>query len=434
MYWDKNHECMDREELSLLQLRRLKRTVERAYHNVAPYRQAMQAKGMQPEDVKSLDDLKHLPFTTKQDLRDSYPYDRFAVPLSEIVRIHASSGTTGKPTVVGYTRTDINNWAEMVARSLYATGAGKDDIVQVSYGYGLFTGGLGLHYGAERVGASVIPTSGGNSKRQIMLMKDFGTTVLCCTPSYALYLSEVMEEMGIDNNELKVKVAILGAEPWTDAMRDEIEDRLGLSAHNIYGLSEVMGPGVSIDCEEKCGMHIFEDHFLPEIINPDTGEVLPEGELGELVFSCITKEGMPLIRYRTRDLTRLNYDVCNCGRTMVRMDRVMGRSDDMLIIRGVNVFPSQVESVLLEMGEVSPNYHLVVDRIGNLDTLEVKVEVSQELFSDQVRSLEGLEAKIAKELEHTLGISAKVTLVEPKTLARSEGKAVRVTDLRKKNS
>ena len=271
-------------------------------------------------------------------------------------------------------------------------------------------------------------------KRQIMLMKDFGTTVLCCTPSYALYLSEVMEEMGIDNNELKVKVAILGAEPWTDAMRDEIEDRLGLSAHNIYGLSEVMGPGVSIDCEEKCGMHIFEDHFLPEIINPDTGEVLPEGELGELVFSCITKEGMPLIRYRTRDLTRLNYDVCNCGRTMVRMDRVMGRSDDMLIIRGVNVFPSQVESVLLEMGEVSPNYHLVVDRIGNLDTLEVKVEVSQELFSDQVRSLEGLEAKIAKELEHTLGISAKVTLVEPKTLARSEGKAVRVTDLRKKNS
>ena len=431
MYWNEKYECLDREALENLQLERLKQTVDRAYHNVTHYRQALQAVGMEPGDIHTLADLHKIPFTLKQDLRDNYPYGLFSVPLSEIVRIHSSSGTTGKPTVIGYTRQDMTNWSEMVARSLYCAGATRQDVVQVSFGYGLFTGGLGIHYGAEKIGASVIPTSGGNTKRQLMIMKDYGSTVLACTPSYALYLAEEMAEMGIGPQDLQLRVGIFGAEPWSHEMRKEIENKLGLSAHDIYGLSEVMGPGVSMECSAKNGLHIWEDHFIPEIINPETGAPLPYGEKGELVFTCITKEGIPMLRYRTRDLSSLNVEKCSCGRTHVRMARVMGRSDDMLIIRGVNVFPSQIESVLLDNGEASPNYHLIVDRIGNLDTLEVQVEVSENLFSDKVRRLEELEHHIQKQIESTLGVNCKVTLVEPKKLARSEGKAQRVTDKRK---
>lgn len=431
MYWNEKYECMPREELEELKLERLKQTVERVYYNVPHYRKAMQEKGVEPDDIQSLEDLAHLPFTVKTDLRDNYPYSLFAAPLSEIVRIHSSSGTTGKPIVVGYTRQDLNNWAELAARSLGFAGITKQDVIQISYGYGLFTGGLGIHNGAERIGACVVPTSGGNNKRQVMVMKDFGSTALACTPSYALVIAETMEELGIKKDEIKLKAGIFGAEPWTQAMRKEIEDRLGLSAHDIYGLSEVMGPGVAMECCEKNGLHVFEDHFIPEIINPETGEVLPYGEVGELVFTTITKEGFPVIRYRTRDLSSLHLEECSCGRTYVKMSRVMGRSDDMLIIRGVNVFPSQVESVLLESGYASPNYHLVVDRKNNLDTLEVQVEVSDEMFSDKVRGLEHLEHLIKHELESVLGLSCKVTLVEPKKLPRSEGKAKRVTDKRK---
>lgn len=431
MYWNEKYECIDREDLGQLQLERLKQTVDRVYHNVPHYRNAMQAIGLEPGDIQTLEDLSKLPFTTKQDLRDNYPYGLFTVPLSEIVRIHSSSGTTGKPTVVGYTRQDLNTWSELMARSFYAAGVTKEDVVQISYGYGLFTGGLGMHYGAEKVGASVIPTSGGNTKRQAMIMKDYGSTVLACTPSYALFMAEVLEELGIDKDEMKLRAGIFGAEPWSQNMRKEIESKLGLSAHDIYGLSEIIGPGVAIECAAKNGLHIAEDHFIPEIINPETGEPLPYGEKGELVFTTITKEGLPMIRYRTRDISRLHVEKCSCGRTHVRMERVSGRSDDMLIIRGVNVFPTQIESVLLEIGETEPHYHLIVDRIGTLDTLEVQVEVSERMFSDEIKRLEHLERKIRKEIETVLGVSCKVALVEPKTLARSEGKAKRVTDKRK---
>lgn len=430
MYWNEKYECMPRTELEVLQLERLQQTVERVYHNVPHYRKTMQEKGVEPGDIRSLEDLSKLPFTVKTDLRDNYPYGLFAVPLSEIVRIHSSSGTTGKPIVVGYTRQDLNNWAELAARSLGCAGVTKQDVIQISYGYGLFTGGLGIHNGAEKVGASVIPTSGGNNKRQVMIMKDFGSTALACTPSYALVLAEEMEELGIHKEEMKLRVGIFGAEPWTHAMRKEIENRLGIRAHDIYGLSEVMGPGVSMECTENNGLHIFEDHFIPEIINPDTGEILPYGTKGELVFTTITKEGFPVIRYRTRDLSCLHVEECACGRTHVRMERITGRSDDMLIIRGVNIFPSQVESVLLESGNATPNYHLVVDRVNNLDTLEVQVEVSDQMFSDEIRRLEKLEHLLKHQLDSVLGISCKVTLVEPKKLARSEGKAKRVTDKR----
>lgn len=430
MYWNEKYECMPREELEKLQLEKLRNMVDRAFHNVDHYRKAFQEVGAEPGDIKSLADLKKLPFTTKQDLRDNYPYGMFAVSLSEIMRIHSSSGTTGKPTVVGYTRQDLNNWAELLARSFYCAGVTRQDVVQIAYGYGLFTGGLGIHYGAEKVGASVIPTSGGNTKRQVMIMKDYGSTVLACTPSYALYMSEVLEELGISKEELKLRVGIFGAEPWSSPLRKEIEDRLGLSAHDIYGLSEIMGPGVSMECQAKNGLHIFEDHFIPEIINPETGESLPYGSVGELVFTAISKEGLPIIRYRTRDLSCLHIETCSCGRTHVRMDRITGRSDDMLIIRGVNVFPSQIESVLLEMGETAPHYHLIVDRVGTLDTLEVQVEVSENMFSDKIRRLEQLGDTIQKEIESILGINCKVTLVEPKALSRSEGKAKRVTDKR----
>jgi len=430
-YWNPTYECMTREEMQRVQTERLINTVKKIYHNVPFFRDKMQKKGIEPCDIKSLEDLKNLPFTYKQDLRDTYPYGLFSAPLSDIVRLHASSGTTGKQIVVGYTRRDIDTWAEVMARTLANAGATKESFVQVAYGYGLFTGGLGAHYGAERIGASVIPISGGNTKRQLQIMKDFGTTILACTPSYALYLAEELAEAGIKKEDLKLKAGVFGAEPWSSNMRKEIEERLGIIAIDIYGLSEIIGPGVATECHCQNGLHVQEDHFIPEIINPDTEEVLPPGTKGELVFTTITKEGMPLIRYRTRDISSLNYDKCECGRTLVRMSKVSGRSDDMLIIRGVNVFPSQIESVLLEMGETAPHYLLIVDRIENLDTLEVWVEMTQGMFSDEVKKIEDLERKIKKEIENTLGINAKVKLVEPKTIERSEGKAKRVIDKRK---
>lgn len=430
-YWNRTYECMSREEMSRVQGERLVNTVNRIYHSVPHYREKMQKKGIEPGDIRSIEDLSKLPFTYKQDLRDTYPYGMFTVPLSEIIRIHASSGTTGKQTVVGYTRKDIDTWAEVMARSLASAGASKDSVIQVAYGYGLFTGGLGAHYGAERVGASVIPISGGNTKRQLQIMKDFGTTILACTPSYALFMAEELEEAGIDKKDLKLKAGVFGAEPWSANMRNEIEQRLGILALDIYGLSEIIGPGVAMECSCKCGMHIQEDHFIPEIINPETEEVLPAGSKGELVFSTVTKEGLPLLRYRTRDLSALTYDKCECGRTLVRMSKVSGRTDDMLIIRGVNVFPSQIESVLLEIGETAPHYLLIVDRVDNLDSLEIWVEMTQSMFSDEVRHIEDLERKIRREVESTLGINAKVKLVEPKSIERSEGKAKRVIDKRK---
>lgn len=423
-------EAMSREELRKLQYERLFKTVKRCYDNVPFYKEKFKEKGLEPGDIKSLDDLKLLPFTVKQDLRDNYPFSLFAAPMEDVVRVHASSGTTGKPTVVGYTQNDINSWADLIARCVAMAGGGKDDVVQVGYGYGLFTGGLGLHYGAERLGATVVPISGGNTKRQLMLMQDFGTTILCCTPSYALFLSEEAAEDGIDLINSKLKAGIFGAEPWSENMRKEIEKNMGIKALNIYGLSEIMGPGVSMECECQSGMHVMEDYFIPEIIDPETGEQLPYGSKGELVFTTITKEAFPLLRYRTRDISVLREEKCECGRTFVRMDRVMGRTDDMLIIRGVNVFPSQIESVLLEIGETEPHYLLVVERQGNLDNLEVWVEVSEKMFSDEVRKLEEVEKKLRHEIASVLGISAKIKLVEPKTIPRSEGKAKRVIDKR----
>ncbi len=432
MIYDIEYETMPREALEAIQLRRLQNTLERVYATVPFYKKRFDEAGFKPSDMKSLEDLNRVPFTTKQDLRDNYPFGLFAVPMENVVRIHASSGTTGKPTVVGYTARDVNTWAELMARSLAAAGATRGDIIHNAYGYGLFTGGLGVHYGAERLGASVIPISGGNTKRQIMIMKDFGATILTCTPSYALHLAEVAQEMGVDFKDLKFKAGIFGAEPWSEEMRREIEKKLHLDAVDIYGLSEVIGPGVAVEClEAKAGLHIFEDHFIPEIIDPETGEVLPHGETGELVFTSITKEAFPVIRYRTRDITSLNPEPCVCGRTHLRMNRVSGRTDDMLIIRGVNVFPSQIESVLMEIEEVEPHYQLVVDREGTLDVLTVMVEVGEKAFSDEIKKLQDLEKQIAKNIKEYLGVSAKVKLVEPKSIARSEGKAVRVIDNRK---
>ncbi|HKJ43476.1 MAG TPA: phenylacetate--CoA ligase [Sunxiuqinia sp.] len=431
MIWNKKIECASRDEMKAVQSERLIETVQRIYHNVLSYRKKMQDAGLVPGDIQSIDDLSKLPFTTKQDLRDNYPFGMFTVPMSEIVRVHASSGTTGKPTVVGYTRKDLNSWAEVVTRALCMAGAHREDMVQVAYGYGLFTGGLGLHYGCENLGASVIPISGGNTQKQLQLMQDFGTSILACTPSYALYLAEAIDEAGIDRKDLKLRVGIFGAEPWTEEMRREIETKLGIKAIDIYGLSEVIGPGVSCECEHQCGMHVNEDHFVPEIIDPNTLEPLHDGEIGELVFTTITKEGIPLIRYRTRDLTRLIYDKCECGRTLVRMEKCRGRSDDMLIIRGVNVFPSQIESVLLEMSETEPHYMLIVEREGNLDTLQLLVEVQEQFFSDEIKQLEALRKKITHNIQSTLGISVNVKLVEPKTIERTAGKAKRVIDNRK---
>ncbi|MTV47924.1 AMP-binding protein [Heliobacillus mobilis] len=431
MIWNRPMESMKRADLEKLQLERLKKTVERVYHNVPAYREKMQAAGLTPMDMQSLEDLRRLPFTVKQDLRDHYPFGLFASPMRDIVRLHASSGTTGNPIVVGYTRRDLDNWSELMARTLTCAGANADSVVQVGYGYGLFTGGLGAHYGAEKVGATVVPISGGNTKRQIKLMQDFGTTILACTPSYALFLAETLQESGIPRDKLRLKAGIFGAEPWTEEMRRELEYRLQITAIDIYGLSEVMGPGVASECPVKNGLHIFEDHFIPEIIDPVTEEPLPYGEKGELVFTTITKEGFPVIRYRTRDISVLHVEPCACGRTHVRMSKVSGRTDDMVIIRGVNVFPSQVESVLLSLGLTEPHYVLVIDRVGTLDTLEVWVEVSEKMFSDEIRSMERIERTIQRELESLLGLTARVRLVEPKSIERSEGKAKRVIDRRK---
>ena len=431
-YFNEEFETLPRLALAALQLKRLQQTLERVYCNVPFYRQSLDRAGIKPQDVKSLDDLRRLPFTTKQDMRDSYPYGLFAAPMEEIVRIHASSGTTGKPTVVGYTQKDIDNWSELMARSFVAAGAHKGDIIHNAYGYGLFTGGLGAHYGAERLGASVIPISGGNTSRQLLIMQDFGSTVLTCTPSYSLFMAEEAKAAGIDFRNLKLKVGIFGAEPWSEEMRGEIESKLNLDAIDIYGLSEIMGPGVAIECiEEKHGLHIWEDHFLPEIINPATGAPVRDGEQGELVITTITKQGIPLIRYRTRDITSISSAPCACGRTHARIARMSGRSDDMLIIRGVNVFPSQIESILVRIEGVEPHYVLVVDREGNLDALEVQVEVDEALFSDEIKVLQALARRIEKEIKDMLGVTCRVKLVEPKTIQRSEGKAKRVIDNRK---
>ena len=431
MIWNETIECATREEMKEIQSVRLAETVQRIYHNVPGYRSKMQKVGLVPSDIQSVDDISKLPFTTKEDLRNHYPLGMFTVPMSEIVRVHASSGTTGRPTVVGYTRKDLNTWAEVVTRTLVMAGVQRNDVVQVAYGYGLFTGGLGIHYGTENLGATVIPISGGNTQKQIQLMQDFGTTVIACTPSYALHLAEVMTDMGISPHDLKLKAGIFGAEPWSENMRKEIEGKLYLKAIDIYGLSEVIGPGVSCECECQTGMHINEDHFIPEIIDPETLQPLAPGELGELVFSTVTKEGIPLLRYRTRDLTRLNYEKCACGRTLVRMEKCKGRSDDMLIIRGVNVFPSQIESILLEMSETEPHYLLIVEREGNLDTLRLLVEVQEQFFSDEIKMLEALRKKITSNIQSTLGVSVDVRLVEPRTIERTAGKAKRVIDNRK---
>ena len=432
MIYDEEFETLPREALEAIQLKRLQALVEKVYATVPFYKSAFDEKGVKPGDIRSLEDLRKLPFTLKQDLRDNYPFGMFATSMENVVRIHASSGTTGKPTVVGYTRRDIRTWAGLMARTLAAAGAHKGDIVHNAYGYGLFTGGLGFHYGAERLGASVIPVSGGNTKRQILLMRDFGATVLTCTPSYALHLADVATEEGIDFKSLKFRVGVFGAEPWTENIRKEIEKQLGLDAVDIYGLSEIIGPGVAVECvEAKNGLHVFEDHFIVEVINPETGEPLPYGETGELVFTTLTKEAFPLIRYRTRDLSVLYHEPCKCGRNMVRMGRITGRSDDMLIIRGVNVFPSQIESVLMARKDVAPHYVLFVDRKGRMDTLEINVEIDEGVFSDAVKDLQNMEREIEKEIKDLLGVSCKVHLVEPKSIQRSEGKAQRVIDKRK---
>jgi phenylacetate-CoA ligase len=433
MIYNEEFETLPREVLETLQLKRLQQVVQRVYHTVGFYRTAFDKAGVKPDDIKTLSDLRRLPFTTKQDLKDNYPFGMFAVPMSSIVRLHASSGTTGRSTVVGYTKRDIDTWSELMARCFVAAGLTKNDIIHNAYGYGLFTGGLGAHYGAEKLGASVIPMSGGNTKRQIMILQDFGPTAICCTPSYALNLAEQGEAMGVDMQSLKLRVGILGAEPWSEQLRNEVESKLNITALNIYGLSEIMGPGVSMECTEgRHGMHVFEDHFIVEAIQPETGELLPYGEEGELVFTTITKEAFPLIRYRTRDISRLMIEPCRCGRSHLRMDRVTGRSDDMLIIRGVNVFPSQIEAILVAVTELEPHYQLLVDRVGTMDTLEIQVEISEKIFadSDEVRTLQKIERRLAKDIKDYLGVTAKVKLVEPKSLQRFEGKASRVVDKR----
>jgi len=432
LYWEEEMETLPRVGLESIQLKRLQHLVARVYKTVAPYREKMDAAGVKPEDIQILDDLAKLPFTVKEDLRENYPFGLFTVPMDQVVRVHASSGTTGKPTVVGYTKKDIETWANLMARALTLAGATAKDMVHNAYGYGLFTGGLGAHYGIERLGATVIPVSGGNTKRQITIMKDFASTVLLATPSYALNLAETMEAVGVDPKSLSLRVGVFGAEPWSDNMRDEVERKLNIKAVDIYGLSEVMGPGVAMQClEGEKGLHIFEDHFLPEIIDPDTGEVLPCGEKGELVFTTLTKEAFPIIRYRTKDISRLMYDTCACGRTLVRMEKVTGRTDDMLIIRGVNVFPSQIEHVLMGTEGVEPHYQIVVNREGNMDTMSVEVEVSEDLFSDEIKVLENITKRIQMDIKDMLGVTCRVKLVEPGTIQRSEGKAQRVIDNRK---
>lgn len=424
-------ETMPRNVLTDYQSEKLVWQVKRMYENVELFRSRMDAAGLKPSDIHGIEDLSKLPFSYKKDLRDWYPYGLFAVPMRDVVRVHASSGTTGKQIVVGYTRKDLDSWSECVARMLTAIGEDENSIIQVSYGYGLFTGGLGAHDGAQRIGATVVPMSSGNTQRQITTLVDFGVTCLCCTPSYAMYLGEAVEEMGV-KDKLKLRAGVLGAEPWTEDMRKSIDDKLGIRSHDIYGLSEIMGPGVSYECAERAGMHVCEDMFIPEIIDPDTGEVLPEGATGELVFTTLTKEAFPLIRYRTRDICSLIYEPCKCGRTHIRMRKPTGRSDDMLIIRGVNVFPSQIEEVLLKVGEgISPNYQIIVDRKNNTDSLDVNVEMTDKLFADDIKTIEKVENKIKSELRSVLGLGAEVRLVNPRSITRSEGKAKRVIDNRK---
>jgi phenylacetate-CoA ligase len=430
MIWNESYECMGREEMREVQNKRLRTTVEHVYHNSPFYRAKMQEQGITPMDIETIEDIVKLPFTVKTDLRDQYPFGLFSVPMSEIVRLHASSGTTGKPIVAGYTRKDLSIWSEVLARTFAAGGCTRNDIFQIAYGYGLFTGGLGAHYGAENLGASVIPISAGNTEKQIQLMTDFGSTALCCTPSYALHIAEVIKDMGV-RDKLKLKVGFFGAEPWTEEMRNELEKSMGIKAYDIFGLTEVIGPGVSYDCTEQHGMHINEDHFFPEIIDPKTLKPCAPGEIGELVFTTITKEGMPVLRYRTKDLTKLIYEPCPCGRTSVRMHKIMGRSDDMLIIRGVNVFPSQIESVLMEFGETAPHYHLYVDRVNNTDTFDVHVEVRPENFTDDMSAMLNLRKRIEARIQSMIGIHANIKLVEPRSIERSTGKAQRVTDKRK---
>ncbi len=424
-------EAAPREYLKAIQSARLIKMVRNCYENVPFYKQKFDEMGLKPEDNKGIDDIVKLPFTEKQDLRDNYPFKLFAVPKEDLVRIHASSGTTGKQTVVGYTKGDVERWSEGCARAIAAAGGTKNDNVHVSYGYGLFTGGLGLHYGAEMLGAVVIPVSSGNTARQVQILEDFGSDILCCTPSYALVIGEAIKQAGIDPKKLPLRAGIFGAEPWSENMRKEIEKILDIKAYDIYGLSEIAGPGVAYECCEQDGMHICEDYFYPEIINPDTLEPVPDGEFGELVFTCIGKEALPLVRYRTRDISSLTREKCACGRTLVKMQKPKGRTDDMLIIRGVNVFPSQVEHVILSLG-MEPNYQIIVERINNLDTMTVVVEMSENLFSDEVRLIEQAEGKIKNALQSMLGVSANVKLVEPRSLPRSEGKAVRVIDKREK--
>ncbi len=427
-----NIEKMPREELKKLQSERLVSQVKRCYERVECFRNRMDELGLKPEDIKGIEDLEKLPFSYKKDLRDYYPYGLFAEPMENVVRIHASSGTTGKRIVVGYTENDLNMWAECFARMFTAIGVTNNDIVQVSFGYGLFTGGFGAHAGAQKIGAAVVPMSSGNTALQIQTLIDFGVTVLCCTPSYAMYLAEEIERMGV-KDKLKLRIGIFGAEPWSEKMRSEIENTLGIKAYDIYGLSEVLGPGVACECECQSGMHIWEDNFIVEIIDPNTGKVLPEGETGELVFTSLTKEAFPVIRYRTRDICSLITEPCSCGRTHIKMQKPSGRSDDMLIIRGVNVFPSQIEEVLLNVSgkDITPNYQIIVDRVNNNDTFDVNVEMSESFFTDDIKSIERLERAITEQLRSTLGIGAKVHLVNPKSIIRSEGKAKRVIDNRK---
>lgn len=431
MIWNETIECMDRQDLRKLQSIRLRRVVEHAYHNSPFYRKKMQETGITPEDIQSIDDIVKLPFTVKQDLRDNYPFGLMATPMSEIIRLHASSGTTGKPIVVGYTRKDLGIWAEVMARCLTACGFSKNDAIQVSYGYGMFTGGLGFHGGVENIGGTVIPMSSGNTQKQIQLLHDFGAKGLACTPSYALYLAETIRNSGIPLEEFQLRIGVFGAEPWTENMRKELEEKLGIKAYDIYGLTEICGPGVGGECECQCGTHLWEDHFFPEIVDPVTLQPVEPGESGELVFTTLTKEGMPMIRYHTRDLTHLIYDTCPCGRTAVRMGRIMGRSDDMLIIRGVNVFPSQVESVILEMPELEAQYLIVVDRVNNTDTFQIQVEVRPEFYSDEMGKILALKKRMADRIQSVIGLQPDIKIVEPRSIERSTGKAKHVIDRRK---
>jgi len=431
MIWNKEAECMSAKEKEKLQLEKLQTVVKRAYENVPYYRKRFDEAGVKPENIKTLKDIEKLPFTTKTDLRDAYPFGMFAVPYDEIVEVHTTSGTTGKPTVSGYTAGDLEIWGEVMARSLAMAGAGKKDIIQNSYGYGLFTGGMGVHYGAQKIGSIVVPISAGNTMRQLEIMQDFETTILTCTPSYALYLGEMAEREGISKESIKLKAGVFGAEMWTEEMRDEIEKRLNVTALNIYGLTEIIGPGVAMECKDKGGLHISDDHFYPEIIDSKNLEALPEGEKGELVLTTLTREGMPVIRFRTRDVTALRKGKCTCGRTLIKMDRITGRTDDMLKIRGVIVFPSQIEKALLRIEGIEPHYQIIVTRPHHLDELEVQVETSEKFFSDEVKHVEEAKKMIEDYIHSEIGLRVNVTLVEPQSLPRSEGKAVRVIDKRK---